>query len=123
VDFGNVSAAVLANHGIALGEPQASPTMSETTAAAVASQALRGAAVLESRYVHCRMASKDPPIEQDCWAFSLDPSRQRFPFGATLPTYSLVLVDPIRGEILLHEIGAAPKDPSVLPPDPPLGRA
>jgi hypothetical protein len=121
VEFANVSAAVLANRGIELGEPKSPPSLSEAEAAAFASEAHRGADVLESRYAHCRDVSKHPPIDQDCWAFLLDPSRQRFTMGGTTPTFSLVLVDPVSGEILLDQIGRGDIEPSLLPPDPRLG--
>jgi hypothetical protein len=105
VDFVNVSAALLAKHGVALGEPKSPPTMSEAEAAAIASEAHRGTEVLESRYTHCRVVDKHPPLDQDCWAFALDPSRQRFTMTASAATYALVLVDPVSGEILLDRIG------------------
>jgi hypothetical protein len=122
VDFANVSTDVLGSQGIALTEPKSSPSMGEAEAAAIASKAAGGAAVLESRYVYCRMVSKHPNIEQDCWAFSLDPSRRSAPIGGTLATYSLVLVDPISGEILLNQIGWPGTNPS-LRRDPRLGPA
>lgn len=123
VDFANVSADVLANRGIALGEPKASSSMDEVKAAAIASRAAGGAAVLESRYVHCTMVSKHPNIEQDCWAFSLDPTGRRSTIAGFLATYSLVLVDPISGKVLLNTIGRPSNDPSRLPRDPRLGPA
>jgi hypothetical protein len=117
-----VSASLLASHGIAFDEPKAPPPMAEAEAAAIASKS-GGAVVLESHYAHCRMVSKNPPIDQDCWAFSLDPSRQRFTFGSTAPTYFVILVDPLSGEVLLREIGAPPQDPARLLRDPRLGPA
>ena len=41
----------------------------------------------ESHYGYCRMVSKNPPIAQDCWAFSLDP-RGRASTGGIRPTTS-----------------------------------
>ena len=120
VDFANVSADVLANQGIELREPNALPRMAEAEAAAIASKAAGGAAVLESRYAYCRMVSRHPNIEQDCWAFSLDPTGRRSTMGATPATYSLVLVDPTRGEVLLNQIGWPGSDPAALPRDPRL---
>jgi hypothetical protein len=123
VDFANATEDVLANQGIELAEPKASPSMGEAEAAAIASKAAGGAAVLESRYAYCRMISKHPNIEQDCWAFSLDPSGRRSTMGGIPATYSLVLVDPTNGEVLLSQIGWSGKDPSHLPRDPRLGPA
>ncbi len=123
VDFANVSADVLANRGIALWEPRSSPSMDEVEASAIASKAAGGAAVLESRYAYCRMVSKHPNIDQDCWAFSLDPTGRRSAFGGTAATYSLVLVDPISCEVLLNQIGWPGNDPLLLPRDPRLGLA
>jgi hypothetical protein len=123
VDFTIVSAHVLANHGITLGEPKASPPMSKGEAAAIARQADGGGTVLESHYARCRVVSKNPPVDQDCWAFSLDPTRHRLPLGGTPVDYTLVLVDPVNGEVLLREIGVSPADPSLLRRDPRLGPA
>jgi hypothetical protein len=122
MDFANVSADVLDNHGIALAKPKSSPPMAEEDAATIASKAAGGAAVLESCYAYCRMVSKHPNIEQDCWAFSLDPIGRRSTRG-TPATYSLVLVDPGSGEVLLSQIGWPGDDPSRLPRDPRLGPA
>ena len=123
LDFVNVSADVLAHRGIAFGEPESPPSMDEAEAAAIASKAAGGRAVLESRYVYCRDVSKHPNIEQDCWAFSLDPTDRYSTRGAIPATYSLVLVDPVSGEILLDSIGWPGSDPSRLQPDPRLGSA
>jgi len=113
----------LASQGIALAEPKSSPSMDEVEASAIASKATGGAAVLESRYAYCRMVSKHPNIDQDCWAFSLDPTGRRSAIGGTPATYSLVLIDPSSGEVLLNQIGWPGKDPSLLPRDPRLGPA
>jgi hypothetical protein len=117
-----VSAAVLANRGISLGEPKSAPTMSEEQAAAIASDAVRGATVLESRHAYCRMVSKNPPITQDCWAFSLDPSGLAST-GGIPATYCLVIVDASSGEVLSRSWGWEGSDPSSLPRDPRLGPA
>jgi hypothetical protein len=123
VDFANVSADVLASQGIALAEPKSSPSMAEVEAAAIAIKAAGGATVLESRYAYCTMVSKHPNIEQDCWAFSLDPTGRTSMFGGTPATYSLVLVDPVSGEVLLNQIGWPGTDASLLRRDPRLGPA
>jgi hypothetical protein len=119
--FANVSAAVLANRGIALGEPKSPPSMDEAEAAAIARKATGGPEVLESQYVYCRMVSRHPNVAQDCWAFSLDPTGRRSTVGGWLATYSLVVVDQISGEILLNQIGRTSNDSSRLLRDPRLG--
>jgi hypothetical protein len=117
VDLVNISAAVLANSGIALGEPKSPPTVSEAEAVAILRDAHRRPHVLESRYAHCTVVIRHPPIDTDCWAFS----RQRFTMTGTTPTYSLVLIDAVSGEVLLDQIGRGDADLSLLP-DPRLGR-
>ena len=79
--------------------------------------------MLYSRYEYCRLVSKHPIIDLDCWAFSLDPTGRRSAFGGTAATYSLVLVDPISCEVLLNQIGWPGNDPLLLPRDPRLGLA
>jgi hypothetical protein len=121
VDFANVSADVLASQGIAFEDPKSAPSMAEAEAVAIARKAAGGAAVLESRYVYCRMVSKHPNIEQDCWAFSLDPTGRTSILGRTPATYSLILVDPVSGEVLLNQIGWPGTEPSFRQRDPRLG--
>jgi hypothetical protein len=122
VDFANASAAVLANRGISLGQPQSASAISEEQASAIARDAAGGAVVLESHYGYCRMVSKNPPVAQDCWAFSLDP-RGLASTGGIPAEYFLVVVDASSGEVLSRSWGAAGRDPSSLPRDPRLGSA
>jgi hypothetical protein len=123
VDFGNVSAAVLANHGIALGEPEAPPTMSEVTAAAVASQAVRGAAVLESRYVHCRMVSKHRPSSKTAGRSRLIQAASASPSAPLCrPTHSSWSIQ-LAARSCFTKSARHRMTLRLLPPDPRLGRA
>ena len=117
-----MSAAVLANRGISLGEPKSASPMSEEQAVAIASEASGEAAVLESRYAYCQIVSKNPPVAQDCWAFSLDPSGLAST-GGIPATYFLVVVDASSGDVLSRSWGWEGSDPSSLPRDPRLGPA
>jgi hypothetical protein len=121
VEFANVSAGVLASGGVALDEPESSPSMSEADASGIASAAVGGAAVLEARYAHCRIESKHPPVDLDCWAFSLDPTGLLSMRGVPAD-YCLVVVHPVSGEILLNRFGSPGMDASARP-DPRLDPA
>ena len=123
VEFANISADVLAARGIALDEAAASPLMSEVEAAAIARGAAGGNAVLEAHYAHCRNVSKNPPIDQDCWVFSLDPTGLRSLRGGIAADYLLVVVDPVSGDVLHTGYGAPGRDPSPGTRDPRLGPA
>ncbi|HLY86278.1 MAG TPA: hypothetical protein VKO84_07190 [Gaiellaceae bacterium] len=119
MELENLSADVLANWDMVLEEPKSAPSMDESEAAVIARKAAGGAAVLEARYAYCRVSGRHPNIEQDCWAFSLDPTGRRSTIGRFEATCSLVLVDPISGSILLDRIGRPSTDPSVVKRDPP----
>lgn len=102
--FKNVPASVLASTGLALTPPQASPPMSEAAAAALATKAGGGQSVLEAQYAHCSVPGKVPPINQDCWAFSLNPGGLTSLDGVPA-TWLLVLIDPASGDVLLTRYG------------------
>jgi hypothetical protein len=114
ISFAAVAPEVLEAAGINLTEPQnpsapAGSAASGKTAAAAASKAFGGAAVRESHFAHCNVANAAPPIDEDCWAISLDPSgfHSHGPATTTIAaTYLIVLIDPATGQALLGESGA-----------------
>jgi hypothetical protein len=106
VTFSTVSAGKLAVVGIALTVPagQTPSAAAGHAAAAAASKAFGGKAVLEYHYAHCVDTQSAPHVNEDCWAVSLDPSglgsggpRGAEPQGAT---YLLVLVDPATDTVI-----------------------
>jgi hypothetical protein len=123
VEFANVSEDVLAARGIALDEPRSSPPITEADAAAIASGTAGGQAVLEAHYAHCRVVSKSPPVDQDCWVFSLDPAGLSSMHGGVPADYFLVMVDPVSCEVVLQSYGAAGRGSSRRSRDPRLGPA
>jgi len=87
--------------------------MSQAAATAIATNAPSGKAsvVLQAQYAHCIVTNAVPPIDQDCWAFSLDPNGVLMPLTTTPATYLLRLVDPTTGKILLNQFGVEPATP------------
>jgi len=120
VELANVSADVLAARGIALDRPASAPHMSEGDAAAIASNACGGKRVLGARYARYRCVARNPPLDQDCWVLSLDPTRFSSTRGISAE-YVIVVVDPVSGEVLMRGWGAS--GPSPGPADPRLRAA
>jgi hypothetical protein len=113
--FTTVTASQLASDGVSLSDPQ-----SAAPAAAVSSQAVAqaasayegGAAVREVHYMHCVDAwARNPSINQDCYAVSLDPSNV-VELGSPLlkaqpkpATWEVVMVDPATGNVIDDRAG------------------
>lgn len=91
--------------------------MDEAKAAAIATKAAGGNGILEARYAHCRNVSKNPPLDLDCWVFSLDPAGL-VSMGGIPADYFLVAVDPVSGEVLYRGYGVPGRRPSPPPRDP-----
>jgi hypothetical protein len=75
-------------------------------AADTAVSAATGAAILNDQYVHCQVPGAVPPINQDCWVVSVDPT-QIGGFSATEqdpnpapPALAAVMVDPTTGKAI-----------------------
>jgi hypothetical protein len=132
VTFTTVSPQQLAEGGIQLSTPQnaASPSANATegqTAEAAARSWFGGIGqVLESHYAHCVDSTANPPISEDCWAVSLDPTNIAAPTvgppanppgvttdttattttqQAARPSYMIVLVDPSTNKVLEAQSG------------------
>jgi|SRR5579885_847218 len=104
IGFQNIPASVLISTGLTLQPPQSTAPMTEATASAIATKAGGGQAVLGAQYAHCVVPGKVPPVDQDCWAFSLDPNGLTSTTGVPA-TWFVVLVDPATGNVLLSRFG------------------
>lgn len=101
VAFTTIPAQKLVAGGIGLASPQGSiPTAAAGDAAAkAASQAFGGETVLEYHYAYCTDSQAVPPLAENCWAVSLDPSGLAgggtpHTGPASKASYLLVLIDP-----------------------------
>lgn len=98
--FSTIPTGKLAAGGITLTAPHGStPSAAAGRAAARAAGRAFGEKLLEYHYAYCSDTQHVPPLAQDCWAVSLDPSGhggggapQTGPPSAA--TYLFVLVDP-----------------------------
>jgi hypothetical protein len=110
MSFAAVSASTLASEGIVLTQPSATPAVPRASADAMAQTLFPGRAVREAQFVHCLVSNITPAIDQDCWAYSLDPSgfHSHGPSSSTpIPaTYLVALIDPASGKLLMAEAGA-----------------
>lgn len=105
----DVSSAALANSGITLTAassslPPANSVVPNVSRALDVATADAGVAARAAEYAHCDDPGMDPPVSQDCWAVSLDPSsfHSHGPDGAKSiqATYAVDLIDPASGRIL-----------------------
>lgn len=85
----------------------ASPAAVGQAAASAASNFFGGLPVLESHFAHCVDTGMNPPVDEDCWAVSLDGSHYNPPTGsppggpvAKPLKYLFVLVEPGTNKIL-----------------------
>ncbi|HLY86279.1 MAG TPA: hypothetical protein VKO84_07195 [Gaiellaceae bacterium] len=65
-----------------------------------------GRAVLQGQYAHCTDTEIAPAINQDCWAFSMNPSGMFMTVTGAAATSYLILVDPTSGKVLLDQISS-----------------
>jgi hypothetical protein len=76
--FTTVTPQELAGNGVTLTAPLAAlpaAAVSQADANAAASSAVQGGAVLESHYMHCVDSwARNPTIDEDCYAVSVDPA-------------------------------------------------
>jgi hypothetical protein len=107
-----VPPSVLLADGISLTQPNTASGATATAQAAAttaAQQQLNGNAVEEIKYAHCSVTNEAPPVNEDCWVVSLDPSgfTSHGPEGSTpIPaTYLVALVDPNTDNVILAEAG------------------
>jgi hypothetical protein len=81
--------------------------VSDAREAAELASSSMGASPLEVGFAHCQSPRWDPPV--DCWVVSLDPTgfHSHGPLGAKIiqATYSIVLIDPQTGRLLLRRAG------------------
>ncbi len=118
--FANVTASQLASQGVTV-SPVASPATLPTSAtvAANAASAFQGGnqALVQPQYMHCVDTTAQPPLDQDCWVVSIDPSGMTAPGGAVAGTVSsgasssipihwdVVFVDPSSGKVIEATLG------------------
>jgi hypothetical protein len=100
--FTSVTPGQIAPAGLTLSAPQASlPAQAVSAlAASQAAHAFQGTAAtaLEAHFMHCVDTTAVPPINQDCYAVSVDPAGIQFAGFRNAPpapaTWGIVLVDP-----------------------------
>jgi hypothetical protein len=112
---GDVAASSLAGAGITL-TPASAATPNAGAVVSTASKALEIAAgdshvqAKAGEYVHCDDPNAAPPVSQDCWAVSIDPSQfhSHGPSTGTpiQATYAVELIDPATGQVLDRADGA-----------------
>lgn len=115
VQFSTVSTALLQSRGLRLTTARSEADQGalvrlSSEAGSLASETMRGSAVREVQFVHCEAPGAQPPVSQDCWVVSLDPSNygSHGPFGAKpiQATYAVGVVDPSSGRVLIRMAGA-----------------
>lgn len=102
--FTGASASTLAADGVTLTPPQSAAPMAAATASGLAAQ-VGHKPVLQEQYAHCVVTSAVPPVDEDCWAVSLDPTGLASTTGDPA-TYYIVLIDPNTGKVLLSGWGS-----------------
>jgi hypothetical protein len=113
VPFATLSSSLLEESGVTLTETQATPSSAVAVAssgrAAQIASAEMGRTAREIHFAYCNDPGTAPPISEDCWAVSLDPSgfHSHGPVGSAIrdASYLLVLIDPSTGNVLLRQAG------------------